>query len=407
MLGLASQERGRGAIDKAVEPPVDVSQLSPVAQKLLDPAGPAPMRQLAARAIAPGIRPPDAVTVCALLAESDDPALSALAQQTLAKLPAPILNGALGPTLQAGVVALIAPLYAQDVTIAEKLLQLPQILPETVAEMAGRGSEPVTELIATNEQRLLAHPAIIEKLYMNKATRMSTADRIVELAARNGIKVDGIPAFDQIVKALQNELIAEPTEEPTFDDVQFSDAQRIARETELGDAGDTHRLDETTGEEIVVEEAKPLFAIWADLKISSKIRLVQVGVESLKRTGEIAKDSTADNSAIRLLAVRDANPLVCQAAAKSPGLQENEVARITAMRNISEDVLRIIASDKDWTKSYQIKLNLVANPRTPFAFASRLVPHLRENDLKNLSRSRDVTGAIQTAVKQHLSRKSK
>jgi hypothetical protein len=390
-----------------VLPPVDVAQLSPVAQKLLDPAGPAPMRQLAARAIAPGIRPPDAVTVCALLSESDDPALRALAEQTLAKLPAPILNGALVPTLQAGVVALLGPLYASDLAITEKILQLPQILPETVADMAAVASEPVTELIATNEERLLAHPVIIEKLYLNKQTRMSTADRIIELAIRNGIKVDGIPAFDQIAKALQNELIVEPTPEPTFDDLQFSDAHRLAQETQLTEEGDTHRLDEETGQEVVVEEARPLFAIWADLKISSKIRLVQVGVESLKRTGEIAKDSTADNSAIRLLAVRDANPLVAQAAAKSPGLQENEVARITAMRNISEDVLRIIASDKDWTKSYQIKLNLVANPRTPFAFASRLVPHLRENDLKNLARSRDVTGAIQTAVKQHLSRKKK
>ena len=46
------------------------------------------------------------------------------------------------------------------------------------------------EFVATNEQRLLENPRIIELLYMNKNTRMSTADRIVELAARNGLAVD-------------------------------------------------------------------------------------------------------------------------------------------------------------------------------------------------------------------------
>jgi hypothetical protein len=394
-------------IDKsAVARAIDVAQLSPAAQKLLDPAGPAPMRQLAARAIAPGIRPPDAVTVCALLTESDDPNLAKLAQQTMAKLPAPILNGALVPTLQAGVLALLAPLYAQDIAVAEKILQLPQITGDSVIEMAAAASEPVCELIATNEERLLANPAIIEKLYLNKSTRMSTADRLIELAVRNGIRVEGIPAFDQIAKALMNELIPEPTEEPNFDDVQFNEAGRIAAETELSEEGDVCRLDESTGEEVAIDAARPLFAVWADLKVSAKIRLLQVGVESLKRTGEMQKDSKADNSAIRMLGIRDANPLVAQSAAKSPGLQENEVIRITAMRNMSEDVLRIIASDKDWTKSYQIKLNLIANPRTPFAFASRLIPHLRETDLKNLSRSRDISGAVAQAVRQHLSRKS-
>lgn len=368
---------------------------------------PPKMQEMAARGIAPGIKPGDLVVLLVALSVGTNDAAKETAQKTLGALPEPVLTGALGAELHPHAIDALATRYHGRVEVLEKLLANPAIDDETIEAVCRVASESAAELIATNEERLLAHPVIIEKLYLNKQTRMSTADRIIELAIRNGIKVDGIPAFDQIAKALQNELIVEPTPEPTFDDLQFSDAHRLAQETQLTEEGDTHRLDEETGQEVVVEEARPLFAIWADLKISSKIRLVQVGVESLKRTGEIAKDSTADNSAIRLLAVRDANPLVAQAAAKSPGLQENEVARITAMRNISEDVLRIIASDKDWTKSYQIKLNLVANPRTPFAFASRLVPHLRENDLKNLARSRDVTGAIQTAVKQHLSRKKK
>jgi hypothetical protein len=97
---------------------------------------------------------------------------------------------------------------------------------------------------------------------------------------------------------------------------------------------------------------------------------------------------------------------VASAAVKSPMIQENEIARISASRNVSEDVLRVIALDREWTRSHQIKLNLVSNPRTPFAFASKLIMHLREHELKALSRSKNVAGAVVQAAKQQLSRRN-
>jgi hypothetical protein len=126
----------------------------------------------------------------------------------------------------------------------------------------------------------------------------------------------------------------------------------------------------------------------------------------LNTSGKVRRALLGD-SKDRMLAIRDPNPIVREAAIKAPGMNENEVTRISANRNTSEDVLRIIASDRDWTRAYQIKLNLASNPRTPFVFGSRLISFLRESDLKKLEKSRDVSGAIQNAVKQHLSRKTK
>jgi hypothetical protein len=37
---------------------------------------------------------------------------------------------------------------------------------------------------------------------------------------------------------------------------------------------------------------------------------------------------------------------------------------------------------------------------------ARLIPHLRETDLKSLAKSKNVTGSVASAVKQQLSRKS-
>jgi hypothetical protein len=80
--------------------------------------------------------------------------------------------------------------------------------------------------------------------------------------------------------------------------------------------------------------------------------------------------------------------------------------RISASRNVGEDVLRTIAMDREWTRSHQIKLNLTQNPRTPFAFAAKLIPHLREHELKAIARSKNVTGAVAQAAGQWLSRRN-
>lgn len=373
-----------------VDPPVDLERLSPAARKILDTNGPAAMRQMAARGIAPGLKPNDALTVIALLSESDDQAIATLATTTLGKLPTPFLNGALAGELQSGVLAILAPLYARDIATMERVLTHPSIRSETVAVVAAMANEAVAELVATNEQRLLAHPEIIEKLYMNKSARMSTADRILELAVRNNIELKGIPAYKEAAAAIGQELIAEASPEPTPDDLLFMETDAAASALPIDvTTEDTHRVDQETGDEVVDDKYLPLHVRLGRMTNSQKIRRAMLG-----------------SAAERLLLVRDSNRLVSQAAIKSPSIQENEVVRISASRTVSEDVLRLIAMDKEWTRSHQIKLNLVQNPRTPFAFSAKLVTHLREHELKSLARNKNVTGAIAQAARQQLTRRN-
>jgi hypothetical protein len=374
-----------------VEPPIDLTKLSPVALKILDPAGPAPLRQLAAKAIAPGLKAAEALAVVALLSESNEESVASVARATLAALPPPILHGALSGDVAPGVLALVAPRYAHDRVVMEKVLAHPALLAQTVADVATIANEAVAEIIATNEERLLAHPEIIENLYMNKATRMSTADRVLELAVRHKLELKGIPAFKEAAAAIADELVVEPSPEPTPDDVHFRSTAELAERIPL-DARreDTHELDESTGEEVVGSKFVPLYRELAMMTISQKIRRAMLG--------------TANE---RLLLVRDPNRLVAQAAIKSPSIQESEVVRISASRNVSEEVLRVISLDREWTRSHQVKLNLVANPRTPFAFASKLIVHLREHELKALARSKNVTGAVSTSARQQLARRHK
>jgi hypothetical protein len=368
--------------------PPDPAKLPPAAQKVLDPKAPAPLKAMAAKGVVLGLKPAELLTVLALLAEGQDPAAD-IARQTLQNLPAPVLTGALGADLEPLVIDKLTSSYLQDTAVMDRLLAMPRVSMETVEAAASRCSEAVAELIAINEERMLAHPPIIERLYMNRSTRMSTADRIIELAVRNKLELTGVPAYKEVAIAIGQELVAERSDEPTPDDVLFRETIRQGAELEFDPENeDTHVLSDE-GEEQVAARFVPLYARVGQMTIAQKIRLAMLG-----------------SAAERMLLLRDSNRLVAAAAIRSPLIQEPEVVRISTSRVVSEEVLRAISINKDWVRNYQVKLNLVTNPRTPFPMSSRLVPHLRESDLKVIAKSKNVTGAIATAAKNQLARKT-
>ena len=367
---------------------IELELLGAAVQKVLSDGAPLPVQLMAARGVIPGAKPHEIVIAISVLARRDDEKLRETARSALAKLPPPILNGALSADLPGSVIAELAGLYTNQHEVTEQLLRMPRISGAALEQMASSADERTGELIATNEELMLKHPVVIEKLYMNKRVRMSTADRLIELCVRNNIELS-IPAFKEAVMAIKNELIPEASAEPTFDDVLFKETQEAAEQLALDDNEDTHEIDDE-GQEKVKPKVVPLYARMAEMTVSQKVRCATLGT-----------------AAERLLCVRDPNRLVAAAAAKSPLLKEPEAVQISASRAVSEDVLRLISMNKDFTRNYQIKLNLVSNPRTPFTFASRLVPMLRESELKMLSKSKNVTGAISSSVRQQLAKKSK
>ncbi|MEZ4302680.1 MAG: hypothetical protein R3B70_47585, partial [Polyangiaceae bacterium] len=132
----------------------------------------------------------------------------------------------------------------------------------------------------------------------------------------------------------------------------------------------------------------PLYQKLAAMSVGQRIRRAQMGTREE-----------------RMLLVRDSNRIIATAAIRSPLMQENEVMLLSRNRNLSDDVLRVIATTPEWLKSYSVKRNLVENPKTPVMIATRLVEHLRETDLRRVSRSKNVTGPVQEAARRHLNRR--
>jgi hypothetical protein len=370
-----------------VTPTLELASLSPIAQRLLSADAPAKAVALAAKGVIMGAKPTDVVSVVAALTRHDDGELAAAAKATLPKLPTAILDGALEGDLQALVIEVLIELLPREPRLIERLLRMPQLGDDALASLAEKADEVIGELIATNEQLLLAHPRAIERLYLNKRVRMSTADRILELAVRNRVELE-IPAYRLAAQAILNELIIEPTPEPTFDDVLFHETDAIAEQTvAAGMDEDTHEEDDE-GEERLKTKFLPLHQQLQQMTVSQKIRRAILGT-----------------SADRMLLVRDTNRLVAAAAVSAPQFTDSEAAIVASNRNVHDDVLRVIAQNRNFTRNYQVKLNLVLNPKTPLTFSARLLPHLRDNDLRSMSKSKNIPASIQSAARQQLQRK--
>jgi hypothetical protein len=113
------------------------------------------------------------------------------------------------------------------------------------------------------------------------------------------------------------------------------------------------------------------------------------------------------NKEARGLLVRDRNKLVATAAIRSPKITENEVVSFAKARNLSEEVMRVIASNRDWTRSYHVKLNLSTNPRCPVGMSIKFLNFLHERELRSIMKSKDVPSAVSTNARRLLQKKGK
>jgi hypothetical protein len=96
----------------------------------------------------------------------------------------------------------------------------------------------------------------------------------------------------------------------------------------------------------------------------------------------------------RGILIRDANKVVATAVIHNPRITDHEVENISSMRTVSDEVLRLIAINRAWARSYSIIHNLARNPRTPIATAMTILTRIRNKDLQHISQNRNVSEAV-------------
>jgi hypothetical protein len=103
--------------------------------------------------------------------------------------------------------------------------------------------------------------------------------------------------------------------------------------------------------------------------------------------------------------IRDNNKVVQRAVLQSPRLTDQEVEAFAAMSSLTDEILRLIANNRNFRKNYTVVRNLINNPKTPLDVTLHMLPILNAIDLKRLTTNKNIPETLRTtANKLHRTR---
>ncbi|HVF86853.1 MAG TPA: hypothetical protein VM866_04655 [Pyrinomonadaceae bacterium] len=385
----------------------ETSSINPVVQAIISGTAPQTARIAAARGMLP-LAQEELLEVLVALQAGDDAEIAQTAKATLEEQePAALLSIAAASEVSPNVLDYLARRANAGREIHEAVALNPRTPDGAIAALAASsGDGLIVELIATNQQRLVRAPEIIEAVLANPA-RTPEAERRVRETKREFFEkergaqqiADELRARGQVAAA---EFIEFAETVGTIEEFTVDDAWLIAEHIEVSDADiddswlPLERLEEIFEEtdeqrianvERVISEARAEAGEVAPERVSLIRRVMLMKVKDRVKLG-----MKGDREA-RAILIRDSNKIVAQAVVHNPRITEQEVEGIAALRTVSDEVLRLIAMNRAWARSYTIVHNLVRNPRTPIASAMNILPRIYTKDLISLSQNRNVSDA--------------
>lgn len=158
----------------------------------------------------------------------------------------------------------------------------------------------------------------------------------------------------------------------------------------------------------------------ADDGLRAKVRgaLEGIGAEAAKRPvplyqlikgmsmGQRRALAMKGNKEARMLLIKDPNEMVAMEVLYSPRITEPEILAISQMRDVSDQVLRTIAANKQHRANKQIAWALLNNPKTPPGVALGLnLANLSEKELDLLVKNRNISSTLQRAARSMIEKK--
>jgi len=347
--------------------------LSPQAEKYARRDAPVQVRRMAARGALP-LEPVELATVLFALLHDPDGEVKEQAKESLAGLPEAICFAVLDGPAHPALLSHLAHVHRESAEHTERLALNPATSDDTIAFLASLPQRRVIDIVANNQERLLRCEAIVDALGSNSLTGRAQIERILAFL---GISTD--PAADANRDDMDGDLSTEDAEAAVLA-LLGEDMAHIAG-----------ILASESDEEIDDESLQGnLFAALQNMTVMQKIKLARAG----------GKEA-------RTLLIRDRNKIVSTAVISSPKMTDSEVVTIAQNRSTSEDILRIIANNRDWTKHYQVKHALATNPKTPQPTAIKFLNYLQDRELKAIMKSKNVATSISTHARRILKKKGK
>jgi len=374
--------------------PLPLSTLPANFQKHVDPKAPVPLRMMGAKALVP-MGPKEMSTALFMLTFDPEGPVRETAAKSATGLPDKILSVALrDETMDPLVLDYYGGILASKDVYLEMLVLNASTPDGAVQRIAAAADEKILEIIAQNQLRMLRHPDIVRALVKNKAARPSTVDNVCDFCVRSGLGLDDLPAFQAARRRIHggSEQDAELAKKAAAEQKK-AEAQAEAALEQMGATGpDAEEKPLAPGSvEEQAEEQKKLSITQQIMKLS-----VAKKVEWANKKG---------NREVRSILLRDPNKLVQLAVLQSARITEGEIAKVALSRTAPQEVLQYIYNNRQLMKNYQVKVNLINNPKMPVGVSMRFLSSLRMAEVKAVAKNRNVPQGLATAAKKMVEKK--
>jgi hypothetical protein len=99
------------------------------------------------------------------------------------------------------------------------------------------------------------------------------------------------------------------------------------------------------------------------------------------------------------------NRMIRRFVLQNPRVGDEEIIAIAKNRSADDELLRLIAESREWTKNYQVRISLVSNPKTPLTLSMRHIHSLNDRDIRMLAKSKNVSATVANAAKRIVTQK--
>lgn len=104
----------------------------------------------------------------------------------------------------------------------------------------------------------------------------------------------------------------------------------------------------------------------------------------------------------RMMLVTDHNPNVMKFLVRNPRIGKEEIHRLLKNNRVTPDILNIIAKERKWNASEDLKMLLIRHPKTPSGTVMKLIQTISERNLRALAKSNHVKDNIKRTALQKL-----
>ena len=377
-------------------------------QAIISGSAPQPARLAAARGMLP-LAQNDLLEVLVALTSSEDVQIASAAVETLqGEAPEDLLIAASGQETAPNVLAYLATQTNSKDEVYEATILNTHTPDAALAKLASTtANSSLLELITINQQRLVRCPEIIDAILSNPARSGEAERRARETRKEFFEKERGARQIADELRARGQTAAAEFFEAAELTTaagtLSVEDAWLIAQHIEVSDSDlDDAWLPAERYEELVSESAAEVSANVQRVIEGERLEGGEVSAERVSLIRRIMFMNTRDRMKLamkgdreaRSILIRDSNKVVCSAVVNNPRITEQEIENVAAMRTVSDEVLRIIALNRGWARSYPIIHNLARNPRSPIPTVMNILNRIRTKDLQNLAQNRNVSEAV-------------